>query len=458
MKEIRLFKIVFALAGIVSVFLLTVTLTQAQSRPRKVKDKPTNSNSNTSTPQPKEEPLLDVVPTNNNSNTSPSKTTGNTNTSNTSTNTTRPRNQTTNTNTTGNTASSSTTVTTPKVSSTADTTAAYNLFQQKQYDAALKEAKRVIALDPNNTEAWKIAGFSEYNLKQYKEAANDLQKALELLRAAKEKDDENIINALAQSYARSEQYAKALPLLTEITNKAGATPDAGLLYLRGLSEYKTGKPADAEKTFNQVVKLDAKNSSALYLLGQMAFERNDFTGAIALLQRTTQADPKNAAAWQRLAIAYMQRAAISAEEDEAKAKADYQGAISAAEGLTKALPGDDSTALLGQVLGTTGNYQRAITELEKVTVGTKGKYESLYWLGVSYSRLKMFPKAITAFERAAQKNPNDANTYRELGYAHENLKQYAKAIEAYERGAKAAPDDTFFPERINQLKPFAKKP
>ena len=51
-----------------------------------------------------------------------------------------------------------------------DTTHAYQLFQQKQYAAAAAEAKQIAAADPANAEAWKLAGFSEFYLKQYADA------------------------------------------------------------------------------------------------------------------------------------------------------------------------------------------------------------------------------------------------------------------------------------------------
>jgi tetratricopeptide (TPR) repeat protein len=465
-KAIKLFNIAMAFSGIISLSLLMTSMTQAQSRPRRVKDQTSNT-SNQNNNKQKEEPLLDVVPTNKNTNTSTTSTTNNrTNpannnsaTNSSTTNTSRPKTQptTANTNTT-NTNNTATNTKPQQTASPTDTTNAYNLLQQKKYDEALKEAKRVIGLDANNAEALKIAGFAQYNLKQYAEAAKDLQKSLDLRRAAKEKDDDNTIDALAQAYARSEQFDKALPLLVQITSKTGAKPDSGLLYLRGIAEYRTGKPADAEKSFNAAIKADPKNAAALYFLGTMAFERNDFSAAIAAFQRTTQADPKMAAAWERLTLSYLQRAAITAEEDETKAKADYTSAISAAEGLTRAKPGDDSTALLGQVLVSAGNYQRATLELEKIAVSPKAKGETLYLLGVSYSRLKNFPKAIGALERAAQKKSNDANIYRELGYAAEVSKQYAKALDAYEKGSKLAPDDSYFSEGVNRVKPFAKKP
>jgi len=69
-----------------------------------------------------------------------------------------------------------------------DTTHAFQLFQQKQYAAAAQEAKQIATADPGNAEAWKLAGFSEFYLKQYEDASGDLQKALDLQRRANQED------------------------------------------------------------------------------------------------------------------------------------------------------------------------------------------------------------------------------------------------------------------------------
>ena len=74
---------------------------------------------------------------------------------------------------------------------TADTTHAYQLLQQKQFAEAAKEAKAIAAQFPNDSEAWKIAGFAELNLKQYEPAIDDLQKAMDLQEVLKREDPEH---------------------------------------------------------------------------------------------------------------------------------------------------------------------------------------------------------------------------------------------------------------------------
>jgi tetratricopeptide (TPR) repeat protein len=345
---------------------------------------------------------------------------------------------------TGNTATGNT--------ATANTSNAYLLLQQKQFAAAAKEAKSVAANYPNDPEPWKIAGFAELNLKQYTEAAKDLEKARSLQQATKQ-EDPNTVDALAQAYVLSEKFEQALPLLVTATTRPGAQPDAAMLYYRALAEYKSGKADDAERTFNAVVKLNPKDSLSLFYLGQLALARNDLDASIAALNRATLNDPRQASAWTLLTSLYLRRAAQST--DQAKADADYLSAVRAGEGLIKVRTDADAVTLFGQALIGSQQYARAASALERAAAAGDAKGVTFYLLGIAHSRAKNFPKAIAALESAAAKTPGDVNVYRELGYAYEVSKQYAKALDAYQKGSNLAPADADFKESIERVRPFA---
>lgn len=335
----------------------------------------------------------------------------------------------------------------------ADTTHAYALLEQKQFAAAAKEAKDLAATHPNDPEAWKIAGFAELNLKQYVDAANDLEKAVELQHRTKQ-EDPNTESALGQAYVLSEKFEQALPLLVAATTRTGAQADALMLYYRGIAEYKTGKTADAERSFNAVVKANPKDSLSLFYLGQIALAKNDLDGAIAALNRATVNDSRLASAWTLLTSAYLRRAATST--DASKADVDYLNAVRAGEGLIKVRTDAEAVTLFGQALIGAKQYARAAAALERASTGADATGVTLYLLGVAHSRATNFPKAILALEAAAKKSPDDVNVYRELGYAYEVTKQYAKALAAYQKGAALAPGDSDFKESIERVKPFAK--
>ena len=335
----------------------------------------------------------------------------------------------------------------------ADTKHAYLLLEQKQFAAAAKEAKDLVALHPNDPEAWKIAGFAELNLKQYADAVKDLEKAVELQRTSKQ-EDPNTSDALAQAYVLSERYQEALPLLVTATTRNANKPDALMIYYRGVSEYKTGKTADAEKSFNAVVKLNPKDSLSLFYLAQIALAKNDTDGAIASLNRATVSDPRMTSAWTLLTSSYLRRAALS--QDPTKADADYINAVRAGEALIKLRTDAEAITLFGQALIGSKQYARAAAALEKAAIAPDAAPVTFYLLGVAHSRAANFPKAIAALETAAKKSPDDVNVYRELGYAYEVTKQYGKALAAYQKGSSLAPTDGDFKESIERVKPFAK--
>jgi tetratricopeptide (TPR) repeat protein len=335
---------------------------------------------------------------------------------------------------------------------TADTKQAYLLLEQKQFAAAAKAAKDLAAQHPNDPEAYKIAGFAELNLKQYAEAAKDLEKALQLQRASKQ-EDPNTESALGQAYVLSERYQEALPLLVAATARDANKPDALMVYYRGISEYKTGKIAEAEKSFNQVVKLNPKDSLSLFYLAQIALGKNDLDGAIASLNRATVNDARMAGAWTLLTSSYLRRAATST--DQAKADADYINAVRSGEALIKLRTDAEAITLFGQALIGAKQYARAAAALDRATASQDATGITFYLLGVAQSRAANFPKAIAALDMAAKKTPEDVNIYRELGYAYEVTKQYPKALAAYQKGAALAPNDPDFKESIERVKPVA---
>ena len=417
-------KLVQRFLGVLAIFALTVAAIDAQStRPRRANKQSTSQ----TTKNPADEPLLRPEP-------APSPTARRTS-SNDSLLDVQPVKPVVNT------------------VSAADTKHAYLLLEQKQFAAAAKEAKDLAAMHPNDPEAWKIAGFAELNLKQYADATKDLEKAIELQRATKQ-EDPNTESALAQAYVLSEKYQEALPLLTAATDRNKAQPDALMIYYRGISEYKTGKTADAEKSFNTVVKLNPKDSLSLFYLAQIALAKNDLDGAISNLNRATVNDARLTGAWTLLTSAYLRRAATST--DPAKADADYLSAVRAGEGLIKLRTDVEAVTLFGQALIGSKQYPRAAAALERAATSADANGVTFYLLGVAYSRATNFPKAVAALETAAKKSPDDVNVYRELGYAFEVTKQYAKALTAYQKGAALAPSDPDFKESIERVKPFAK--
>jgi predicted Zn-dependent protease len=335
------------------------------------------------------------------------------------------------------------------VSGAPSTAHAYTLFQQKRFDAALAEARQLTASDPKNSEAWKLAGFAEIGLKRYTDASEDLKRALDLQRA-EGKPDPHTEDALAQAFFFGGDYEQALPLLVASTTRAGSKPDAVTLSYRGIAEMSLKKYDDAQRSFNEVLKLDPKNKPALLYLGQMAFGRNDYTTAINMLNRATLADPSYAQAWELLAQAYLLR---GRNAQGAAADADFLAAVRATDSLARVRNDEQTAALQGQALFFAKQYDRAAASLERAAASPKAQDATFFLLGYSYFLARNYPKSIAPLERAAEKTPDNADIYRMLSFSYETTKQYAKALAAYEKGLQLAPTDAYFKEGADRVRP-----
>ncbi|MBV8856018.1 MAG: tetratricopeptide repeat protein [Acidobacteria bacterium] len=353
---------------------------------------------------------------------------------------------------TGESASAATPAAGTPTAGAGSTAHALSLLDQKQYDAALAEARQLSTADPKNSDAWKIAGYAEFYLKRYNEATADLERALELSSAGGQKDAKTE-DALAQAYFFAEKYEQALPLLVAATTRAGAKPDANTLYYRAIAEMNLKRTADAERSFGEVLKVDPKNKFALLYLGQLAFNRQDYATAVNMLNRATLADPTFVQGWELLTQAYMFRGRSGTG---AAADADFLSAVRAADSLAR-LRNDARSALLqGQALVFAQQFPKAVAALERAAAAPDAPGETFYLLGYANAQAKNFPKAIAALEKAAAKTPDNVEVYRLLGFSYESSKDYTKALAAYEKGLQLAPADAYFKESADRVRPFAK--
>lgn len=376
------------------------------------------------------------------------------------------------------------------------------LLQAGQFRRAEEIAARLTSENPTDAEGWKIAGFAKFGLKNYADAADALARARELQQANGVGEDRNTARALAQSLVYAQRYEQALPLLVAATDekietegsdrrkveeqsktyeqsKTGAQSGTGaqtktgdqtlraeLLALRGIAELRTGRAAAAEDSFNRAVRLDAKNPSALFYLGRIAYDQGQINRAIIMLNRATLSNNRFSDAWRLLTIAYLRRAAEKAaakegatEQSKAAAQADYLSAVRASAALLRA----DSSPAAGQIhaqsLIAAQQYAAAAELLEGYAARiSPARLEpiALYLLGVAHSRTKNYQAAIKRLEEAAERDPDDASIQTELGFAYESTKQYAKALAAYERAASFAPDDLSLSASIARVRPFAR--
>ncbi len=134
--------------------------------------------------------------------------------------------------------------------------------------------------------------------------------------------------------------------------------------------------------------------------------------------------------------------ASNAEEKGVEAQAQAKALQEQAAGLMEKNPGEAESLLL---------------KAAEVDPGNARVHSQL---GLTYVKLKDYPKAIEAYQKVTKLDPQFADSYFNLGYIYAVNKNYSKAEEMYDRSVKLAPsymDEALFNLAIVQEKQGKKK-
>lgn len=173
-----------------------------------------------------------------------------------------------------------------------EATSFITLFEQKRYGDAALRAKIVTYSNPENAQAWEIAGLSEFALKQYSEAAKDLQKVLDLQPAKQQ--DTKIVDALGQAYFYDDKFDRAVPLLLATTTRASAKSDATLHYQLGFAYYRTKRDREAIAEFKSAIRIKRDYVIAHFFLGMSYLAVGDKSSAMDEYKILRTLDPDTA--------------------------------------------------------------------------------------------------------------------------------------------------------------------
>jgi tetratricopeptide (TPR) repeat protein len=196
-------------------------------------------------------------------------------------------------------------------------------FKASRSVEAISAFEKVVALAPEDTDAWGQLGSSNLRLQWWDPAIRAFEKALEL-----EGDKPAGLLALGYAYERKPDFERALELYKRAEALAPRWPQAP--YRIGRTLIKLDRLDDAEKWLNHALELDPKMAEASCFLGAVYLERKDLAGATSLLERTVALDPRFAKAYFYLGQAYQRTGRL---EEARKAMAAYTR-LTSQEGYT----------------------------------------------------------------------------------------------------------------------------
>jgi type IV pilus assembly protein PilF len=167
------------------------------------------------------------------------------------------------------------------------------------YGVALQEANEALKVDPNYVSAHNVLGLAYMELRDDKAAESSFQRALRL--NALDSDSNNNYGWFLCQRKREKESIKYF--LDALRNPLYTTPEKSWVNA-GICARQAGDQVNAEDYFQRALKLRPNQPQALQQLADIAYRRQDFVGAKALLSRVQRdaASPSAEYLWLALRV------------------------------------------------------------------------------------------------------------------------------------------------------------
>ncbi|WNZ49140.1 tetratricopeptide repeat protein [Leptolyngbya boryana CZ1] len=200
-------------------------------------------------------------------------------------------------------------------------------------------------------------------------------------------------------------------------------------FSRGESAVTLGKPEEAMKIFDQILKRNPQNSFVRIGRARIYSTQKDYLAAEKELMQVLEFDHENA-------LAHFYLGTVLALQEK------YDEAIKTLEKAIQLGSKDDATYfVLGSLLARVEKYDEAIKTLEKaIQLGSKDD-SAFFYLGIALLHESEYDKATKAFEGAAQLNSQNPDVYNALAVLLARQGKHNEAITAAQRAVRLAPKD-----------------
>ncbi len=313
-------------------------------------------------------------------------------------------------------------------------------FIQNEYDSLVKAASPLFenTTGTNKIEMARLLGLAYYSLGQYSNASPYFDFYLD------EKNNKNYHTidrkdffAAGFSYYQSEQYEKAIELLSNVTDQEDLSTQHAY-YLIGDSYIKLNQLNLAKLAFLSAYRYDFEpniKEDALYNYAKIQYEtsKQPYTNAIKALEKYMQEYPNSTRSEE--ASSYLSKIYLTSK--------NYQAAITSLEKLSSKNPEllnayQRATYFRGLELLNKKDHRNAIVMFDKslaYSFNTTIKDNALYWKGEAQFRSGKYENAFTTLRAFAGDNKKAAEFYINanytLGYAALKIKKYKEAIFAF---------------------------
>jgi tetratricopeptide (TPR) repeat protein len=198
--------------------------------------------------------------------------------------------------------------------------------------------------------------------------------------------------------------------------------------LEALALHQRGQLQEAQKRYDEILRMQPHNHDALHLLGLLESQAGHHQRAVDLIGQAIAISPANAVFHSNLGISLQDLKQLPA------AIASFERAIAINPGLAEA------------------HYNRgnALQELQELEAAV-ASYDHALAINPDYAKahsnrgnalqqLKQYDAAVASYDRAVAINPAHARAWSNRGNALQELKQFEAAIASYDRAIAINPD------------------
>lgn len=192
--------------------------------------------------------------------------------------------------------------------------------------------------------------------------------------------------------------------------------------------HKSGRIAEAETLYGEIVRVDPGHADALHLLGVAAHQRGDHLRAVSLIRRAIAAKGNFAPFYGNLGAAH-------------RALGQLDEAIESYQSALEFDPAEAGIFLnLGNVLVDRERYEEAARAYQSAVDLNTSSPEAWNALGVALKHLDRLPESIAAHRRALELQPLCAETWFHLGISLRASGKQVESIECYLRAVSMRPE------------------
>lgn len=287
------------------------------------------------------------------------------------------------------------------------------LFNLNMIDEAVELAENILAESPNDLVLMKSLG-------QAYSSRNDADRAIGVFKRIvilDPEDTESILH-LSVLYGSIRNYESARKNLRGLMGSEREAATSALYYV-GVLALGSGDLKDAERIFLETKKF-GHESDGLYLnLGAIKDKQNDIRKAEKYYLKALELNRENLAAMENLTQLYIK----SGREKEALALLDD---------MEKAKPGDLNVmkrrALL---LMNIKDFTAASEILKGIIIKAPEEMTFRYYLGLAYEESGKYDQAIIEYKKIMAAQPGNIKPYLNLGYLYTEMELYDEAEEVY---------------------------